>query len=652
MKVITCIIVILLGNIVTGISEIKMQDNMRAGQDWELFSTTYRPDTNYQGSTEAHYNERWDWKDEKGKAIQFWPEYFEEGGLLELYLLYRGKKVTTITELLVNGKDISETARQHYSDIPWYRIAPKTNLTDQVVQVMMRFRRHPKNSIHLILKTGSDTVLDGNIEVSNLCADDLISRIGMSDDLSTINLWIAGHDKLVLSQVMFDGIDITENIHTGSTYGRYTPLIVTLPGPLDKGSEHSLLVANTGGRNGIRFRAYPGQFHFIMFEGPASENLKWHNFDTSWHHRRPGIKELAKRWKEGIKVIAPYHEVSAQFRDVPNILADYLPDEPDAHDYLYHKDINPPWKRLGCECQNMSDLTERQRSSDQDTPNVMVVNGTFKPAEYFTYGRIADILAMDQYAVSAGRKLTEVYDTATVVRSAREPLSFWSILGCYSYVKGALRTRFPTGQEMRYMALGAVAAGTQSLAYWIYPDGTKTRGPATNPELWHEMGRINGELTTVAHLLAKSYPVDGSVVEAPPNVISQILRTIDDEATLLVLLNKNCHSRADGMQVDKLSNFVVSLLLPPGTEAVSLCKLSVDGPVAIDEFKMAQDRVTLQVKNLTEADIYVIAHSQEAMDKIWSTYRNSVHPNNQRASRLFHSRKNVEGIVGKDNGDD
>ena len=192
------------------------------------------------------------------------------------------------------------------------------------------------------------------------------------------------------------------------------------------------------------------------------------------------------------------------------------------------------------------------------------------------------------------------------------------------------------------MALGAVAGGAQSLAYWMYPDGTQTRGPATNPELWHAMGRVNGELATAAHLLAKSYPVDSAIVKVPERVIAQVLRTVDDEATMLVLLNKHCRSQADGMQVGRIVGFEVSLFLPPGAQAVSVCRLSADGPVGIDAFNAGQDSMTFRVKHLAEGDVYVVAHSREAMERIRSIYSNSVRPNNERASQLFHA--GVDGV--------
>ena len=84
-----------------------------------------------------------------------------------------------------------------------------------------------------------------------------------------------------------------------------------------------------------------------------------------------------------------------------------------------------------------------------------------------------------------------------------------------------------------------------------------------------------------------------------------------------------------------MKDFEIGLLLPPGTKAVSLCKLSMDGPVEIGDLKTSKENATFQVKNLEEGDIYVVAHSREALARIRNIYRNNVQPNNQRASQLL-----------------
>jgi hypothetical protein len=608
-------------------------DSHAAG-DWETMTSFHRP---FRDTKVAEWGKDWNVKDENGKPLICWfdaPWWDSMGSLYESHIIYRGKNPVAFDELLVNGETISSLVYPK-GNILWYRLTPRKLQPDQIATLLIQFRENPNTPTKIEITTKDDSAYQHMVDFAKLDSQELINRVAMSKNLKTIHAWIEiRKDDFALQRVLFDGVDFTQWVTLEKPYGNVIPISLSLPGALVSGSEHHFFVEHSGGTCAISFRAYPSQFHFAIYEGPGSKNLKWHNFDISWHHRRPGVKEMIERWQEGIQVIAPCHGASTQYRNVPNVFADYLPDEPDIKDAVAHKEIKWVGQRLGLEAPNMNSIAERQSTSDQNTVNLIVVGKSNRPANFFAYGRIADLLATDYYCISSELQPLTCYVSARVTRIAGEPLASWSVIGCFSRLESQWK-RFPTGQEMRYMALCSVAGGAQSLAYWMYPNGTKTKGPASNPELWRAMGRINGELKTAAHLLAKSYPVDSSIVNAPDSVITQVLRTVDDEATMLVLLNKNCRSHAAGMEIDRMKDFEIGLLLPPGTKAVSLCKLSMDGPVEIGDLKTSKENTTFQVKNLEEGDIYVVAHSREALARIRNIYRTNVQPNNQRASQLL-----------------
>ena len=606
-----------------------------AAEGWETMTSFHRP---FRETKVEDWGKDWNVTDEHGKRLTCWaddPQWDSLGSLYESHVIYRGKKPVAIDKLLVSGEPISSLVYPK-GNILWYRLTPHKLQPDQIATLLIQYRDNPKTPTKIEITTKENSTYQHTVDFATLDSQELINRVVMSTNLKAIHAWIEiRKDDFALQRVLFDGVDFSQSAKLGKPYGNVVPISLSLPGPLVSGSEHHFLVEHSRGTSAISFRAYPGQFHCAIYEGPDSRNLKWHNFDISWHHRKPGVKEMVKRWQEGIQVIAPVHAhgASTEYRNVPNIFADYLPDEPDIREVAIHQEIKWWGQRLGLEAPNMNSIAQRQATSDQNTVNLIVVGKSNRPANFFVYGRIADLLATDYYCISSDLQPLTCYVSARVTRIAGEPLASWSVIGCFSRPKSQWK-RFPTGQEMRYMALCSVAGGAQSLAYWMYPDGTQTRGPASSPELWHAMGQVNGELKTAAHLLAKSYPVDSSIVNTPDSVIAQVLRTVNDEATMLVLLNKNCRSHAAGMTVDSLKDFEISLLLPPGAKAVSLCKLSLDGPAEIKAFKTSPEYLTFQAKNLAEGDLYVVAHSREALARIHNIYRNNIQPNNQRASEI------------------
>lgn len=604
----------------------------------ELYTATYRIDSHYAGDAEKHYYEGWAWRDAEGKPIQFWPKYFQEGGLLELYFVNTGKGIAKDMELYIDGQNASDLMKVKPRDILWYRLKPASIQPAQVLQIMARFKVHPGKPVKLQIKSEGKILFTKSVDVKKCTSEGLIARVNLDKNMQDLRLWIQSDDHKNIKNIMFDGMDFSDCMTVAKSYGGYVPVKLSLPAPLKNGTEHTVFVQNGDARSAVRFRAFPNEFNFAIYEGPKADNMKMHHFNLSWHHRSPGEKEVITRWKDGIKVIAPYHGVFPQFRNTVNIFANYMPDEPDGRDFIHNKHINPAWKRLGLDSHVINLLTEKQRETEQSTLNINVVDGCFKPAEYFTYGRMADILAMDQYAVSAGRKVTEVYDTGKVVRYATEPYTFWTLLGCYRYVDRFWQ-RFPNPQEMRYMALGAVAIGTQTLGYWMYLNGTVHQGPATAPEVWYSMGQVNSEIKLIAHLLQKSYPVDKLTLKAPDGVAAEVLRTLDDEATVLVLLNKNCVSDKNGFNVPQIKDFTFELPLPPGTKAEHVFKLSADGPKDIRDFKLNGRKVKIPVKNFNAGDIYVIAHDPSAYSRIVKLYQEEIRPANRKAFEFMKVRK-------------
>jgi hypothetical protein len=191
---------------------------------------------------------------------------------------------------------------------------------------------------------------------------------------------------------------------------------------------------------------------------------------------------------------------------------------------------------------------------------------------------------------------------------------------------------------MRYMALGAIATGTQTLGYWMYLNGSVHQGPATAPDVWYSMGQVNSEIKLIAHLLQKSYPVDKLALKTPENVAAEVLRTLDDEATILVLLNKGCVSDEKGVNVPAVKDFTFDLPLPPETKAEKVFKLSAKGPVEVKDFRTSGKKVTLSIKNFAEGDIYVVAHDKATFAAISKLYREEILPANKKALEFLNSR--------------
>ncbi|MBE6388670.1 MAG: hypothetical protein E7043_00680 [Lentisphaerae bacterium] len=614
--------------------------------DWRVAAMTYAPDYGYKGAAEKHYFEAWGWRNEKGEPIQFYPEYFTEGGMFEISFIYCGKnqKLPPL-ELLLDGVAQSEVMKQAGRNVVWYRISPASPRPGQVVHLMIRFRRHPEKAVKLQLAAEGKILYESCVDVRKQPRSPLV-RLTMDDSMRQLNFWVKNPGGAAVEKVLFDGIDFSDRISAGETFGGITPVVLQLPEALIKGTHHTLIFECGGVNSGYRFQAHPNKFYFAIYSGPHPENMKWHHFDVIWSHGTIPVNEVVNYFRHGIGSIFMIKGDYEHYRNVPGVIADYLTDEPDVGDYLRFTNINPPWLRLGSNAPGLNKTVRNKNEKAQSLLNLSTINGTFKPGEYYNYARITDIVVMDPYAVSAGRKVSEVYDLGNVVRAANEPGSFWTLIGCYAY-KNAHWKRFPNREELHYMARGAVAAGTQSLGYWMYVNGSLTYGPVSSPETWYSMGLVNGELKNAAHLLRKSYQV-GHSIKLPAGVSAHLLRTIDDEATMLMLINTGCVSDAKGITIPSPGKFRIETALPPGKKAAAVYRMSLNGPVKLDKISASDAKVAFEVDEMTHSAFYIIPHSAAAAEKIENIWNTQIKPNNIMAEKLYNGKKNAAVIDLKD----
>ena len=364
--------------------------------------------------------------------------------------------------------------------------------------------------------------------------------------------------------------------------------------------------------------------------------MKWHHFDLLWDHGSTPVERILWNYRHGISSIFMLNGDYERYRDVPGVLADYLTDEPDVGDFMHYPKINPAYLRLGSNAPALNEMVARKNAGAQSLLNLSTIDGTFKPGEYYNYARITDVVVMDPYAVSAGRKVTEVYDLGNVVRAANEPGIFWSLIGCYAYKKAHWK-RFPNRDELHFMVRSAVAAGTQTVGYWMYPDGTLTYGPISSPETWRTMGLVNGELKTAAHLLCKSCPAE-IAMKLPAGTDARLLRTVDDEASLLFFINTGCVSDAKGITIPPVGTFRAELPLPAGVTAAAVCRMTLDGPRRVPDFSVADGKVSFDVEGMTHSAFYVIAHHAAAAEKLEKIWETEVKPNHLMAEKLFRGK--------------
>ena len=607
--------------------------------DWVELSRMQRP---YQGTELKEWGKDWDVKTEKGTMLISWAQdirwWKDFGSLYETYIRYQGSG-TSLEKLLIDGSDAATLTGHKGKKVIWFRFFPKKVKKGNIVTVLIQFRQQPVKPFKLALTSGDKELFTQTVDLKNVQKEDLISRIAMSDDMKSIYIWLkTKQNSLSLKKVFLDGKDWTGSAKTRPLYAGTLPILLPLKEPLKNGSRHTIHLEHSAGKCSISFRAFPGKFNFAIYQGPDGKNIKSHNFDIFWSHRCMKPDQVRSYHAEGIQAISPFYEKPENYQNVPGIFADYLPDEPDIKDIRDHKQIKWMGQRLGMEAPGMAKLADDQERNTPHFVSAIVVGKSNRPGNFFAYRRISDLFATDYYCISSDIQPLLCYPSARIMRIANEPLASWFIAGCFSRPVNSKWKRFPTQSEIRYMTLSAIAGGAQSMAFWMYPDGNSTKGPASNPALWNSMGLVNGEFKAAAHLLEKTCPVNNAVIHVPESLIAQVLRTVDDSATLVVLLNKNARSDAKGLTVPEISDFNAVLTLPAGCNVNRICKLTIHGPQNVTGFKQKDGKLHFPVKALQEGAVYILAHTTGITEKIADIHKNVILPNNQAAKKILDAK--------------
>ena len=607
--------------------------------DWVELSRVQRP---YQETELKEWGKDWNVQTEKGTMLTSWAQnitwWKDFGSLYETYIRYQGTGDIALDKLLINGKDAA-TLTGHQGKVIWYRLFPKHVKKGDIVTVLIQFRQQPVAPFQLALTSGSKELVTQTVDLKTVQKTDLISRVAMAEDMKSIYIWLKTKQKsITLKNVFLNGRNVTGLIKTRPLYADTLPILLPLKKTLQNGSRHTIHLEHSAGKCSITFRAFPGKFNFAIYQGPDGRNLKIHNYDIFWSHRRMEPDQVRKYHAEGIQAISPFYLKSEKYQNMPGIFADYLPDEPDIRDIQKYKHIKWMGQRLGMEAPVMAKLAEEQVRNTPHFVSVIVVGKSNRPGNFFAYRRISDLFATDYYCISSDIQPLLCYPSARIVRIANEPLTSWFIAGCFSRPTSSKWKRFPTQSELRYMTLSAIAGGAQSMAFWMYPDGNGTKGPASNPALWNSMGLVNGEFKAAAHLLAKTYPVNNAVINVPETLIAQVLRTVDDSATLVVLLNKNARSDARGLTVPGIPQFHAALTLPAGCNVKSISRLTINGPQKLTGFEQKNGKLHFPVNALQEGAIYILAHKPGIIETIAEKYKNVILPNNQEAKKILNAK--------------
>ncbi len=616
------------------------------------------------------------------------------GASLHMYLKNTGREPVRVTDVELDGMSLTESlpfsdqrkrkkpASIYFATLTeqqrqkllaagepiWFKIDPPVIEPGGTAEVVVRLRRDPESSASRLA-----VVHEGGRVEETLAAEKAAPRVAslyFNEKLDTIEACFrrTGGDPAI-SKVLLDGEDVTAKAKLGSDPAcNVSPAVIRLSAPLKAGSFHVVQGVYGDGATAMAGSfAWSNDFVCGMFGGKPGKDgdlsvgrayvldLLQHGVNIQMPQIGSGAvqgfykSDLGKRMCE-----------AANFRHVipdPGKMgvtkpyAYYIHDEPDAGDY--HITGLPPGHQVGSLAMFCLQRRTELREADPVTPQMLNINMTYKPDNWYIYGQVPDIYASDPYYQNRLRtaiwnkperipiyeKATYIYGVATVAKTASEPKPMNIILYSNKFVDKPNKREFrpATPLEKRIEAYYTLAAGTNGLSYWWYTPAAPAHGvggAANDPRLaalWSEIGLINMEARTAGPVLVRDCRAELPAETSSKDLsVHTLLAGLDSMA--IIVINEHYTNHETGTDSEPVKDGRISVHVPGWLKDGTLLEVSHGGVRPVPA-KVEQGRISVDLGTVPSTRLL-----------IWTTDKSLQGDLSKRYQQLFAA--NVQRLIG------
>lgn len=545
----------------------------------------------------------------------------------------------------------------------WFKVDPQTIAPGGTGQVVVRIRQIPQvKSLKLDIKHGAGSTA---VEVPVQPRQPRLAGAYFSQPLQEVYLYFRHPDKgKAPTKILLDGQDVTASATIASDAGvDLAPVVLHLKQALAPGSFHVLQgVYDDGQTASAGLRAWCDDFAYgIWGSAPSQEEDKAlaHRYltDITDHNINTQVQTLASKavmsflnTDQGRQFVAAHalHFVIDEPGKwgVKNPFLFFLRDEPDCADY---KMQGPPEsKKVGLLAQWCVKRGYELRAVDDKVLNLVNLDMTYKPHNWYVYGQVPDVMCVDPYYQARLRaavlnhpermkiysKATYVYAVAAVAESACEPNPLHVILYSCNWInsKTGKSFPFPTPESKRIEVYYALAGGAKGLSYWWYipnlkgsgKKGTAANGVGAGPlhgdpaanALWRQIGLLGAEVRTAGPVLLRSCPA-AMEVQATKGLWTRALLAGTDAIVLLVVNDEYANSEK-GIKYKPIENASLAFELPSWLKSPDAFEINAAGirPIA----RTAGRRMVVDLGTVDLTRMIVVTSDAKLRDRLQELY--------------------------------
>ena len=589
---------------------IFLSTSVSANTQWQVISKGWRPDENPFVDEQPWEGFRWaeGWRE----AEQFYPKYFKPSGSIHLILRNVSETTGNLRLSHYDSSPLEEVIMTplQSGQIIWNTVQPESVVPGEWVECIIRLRSIPLHPVTLTFDTGNDPF---KITVDFEASPYRFESVSFSPNIDRIFLYIRDlrGNEVPAGKFFLNDKEIPEaQWAVGPKFSGVSLVEVPLESPLEYGHYQLLEVRMPDGEILAQpIRAWDNHFCIGLF-GPAKpddvKDARQHGFDTyfTWAGNETldefGMNYIAQNFDSG----------KTRTKKTSGMLMYYNIDEPDAHDWKPGKEL-PYMDRLGVNAEmKVIPQIKALRAARPTVPDLLLVNNTYKPLNWYVYGQIPDVYSTDPYVPFSGDQLERVPSSLTVARDACAPAPLVAVLWG-THIEGAkFSKRMASPKEERMMVFYALGCGVKGIGYFADIGAKTNEGQfhalSDNEALWEEVGAINRDVRALAPFLSR-----GCLLPVSSSNDRVWVRTLmcGRDRLLVIAVNKdhyigyNTNNNFAWHNVTK--NVEITLPIPERFDNCSVSELR-DGVLKPFETLPQREVVTLEIDKLDTARAFIL----------------------------------------------
>ncbi len=543
-------------------------------------------------------------------------------GLLKVYVYNDSATPMPVEAVALNGTALNELRENERHEVIWWRTWPNPVPGGGYAEVSVRLRYPLESDAALTLQAGDQTLV---ATVPSRPPSFRIETIGWRDRGRQIII-VAQQirsEATHIGKVFIDGADVTDHtqILAPDFFSGICPIIVKLGQGLKVGSFHTYkLVAADGQQVACTIRTLEEFLRLDMYGASDLEQDVKLGINDLTHFHTLGRDALDNYARYGLRSAFHIGETPpAEVRGHPAVYAYLLHDEPDCWDYYRGKEW-PTEMRIGYHGPSIARNTQQCVEADPTKPVMVTLDLTFKPANYYVYAQIPDIVQPDCYPLTIGQPLSWVRDVTEVCRRVAGPRRVevipqvnWEDRGPEMKYK---RPPFPREVWIEYLyALGAGARGFSGYEYYTEANH---HGAREYPEIMEAVGQIYRRFQLVAPLILQAHPAD--IASCDDEKVWLKTLVCGKQGLLLVVVNDDYESLPEDFVYQPKQQVEIQLPMIPWLKPVQVVTVD-DGAFSSLPFEVGEGGARIILPELDTGEVILVAGEPGLLAQLLGRYR-------------------------------